>query len=72
MSLAIRPEKLKLTKNKPDGDGIKVQGRVVNLAYYGNASHVFLETDSGVALTANVQNDTRAFDDTSMSATRPG
>jgi len=64
VSLAIRPEKLKLTKNKPDGDGIKVQGRVVNLAYYGNASHVFLETDSGVALTANVQNDTRAFDDT--------
>jgi spermidine/putrescine ABC transporter ATP-binding subunit len=59
VALAIRPEKLKLSPRKPTGAGIKVQGRVVNLAYYGNASHVFLETESGISLTANVQNDTR-------------
>lgn len=62
-SIAIRPEKLKLSARKPSGDGVKVQGRVVNLAYYGNASHVFLETESGLALTANVQNDSRDVDD---------
>lgn len=59
VALAIRPEKLKLSPKKPTGAGTKIQGRVVNLAYYGNTSHVFLETDSGIALTANVQNDSR-------------
>ncbi len=64
VSLAIRPEKLKLSAKKPTGKDVKVQGKVVDLAYYGNASHVFLETTSGISLTANVQNDTRDFDDT--------
>ena len=63
VSVAVRPEKLKLSAKKPTGTGTKVQGRVVNLAYYGNASHVFLQTESGLSLTANVQNDSRAFDD---------
>lgn len=62
VAVAIRPEKLKLSSRKPTGDGVKVQGRVVNLAYYGNASHVFLETDSGLPMTVNVQNDTRDFE----------
>ena len=64
VSVAIRPEKLRLTARKPAGEGVKVQGRVINLAYYGNASHVFLETESGVQLTANVQNDSRDVDGT--------
>ncbi len=57
--LAVRPEKLKLSPGEPAGTAIKVRGRVVNVAYYGNTSHVFVETDSGIALTANVQNQSR-------------
>ena len=64
VAVAIRPEKVKLSSAKPDGEGVKVHGKVVDLAYYGNASHVFLRTDSGIALTANVQNDMRSIDGT--------
>jgi len=60
VALAVRPEKLLLSKRKPTAQRIAVKGKIINIAYYGNASHVFLETDTGVPLTANVQNETRS------------
>jgi spermidine/putrescine ABC transporter ATP-binding subunit len=60
VSVAVRPEKLKITKAEPTGSGmVKVQGTVRDAAYYGDTSHVVLDAADGLLLSVNVQNDTR-------------
>jgi spermidine/putrescine ABC transporter ATP-binding subunit len=56
ISLAIRPEKLRLTVEEPRHECIKVRSKVVNVVYYGGTSQVFLENESGVQLTADIRN----------------
>ena len=59
VSIAVRPEKLKITHEEPPY-GIRLWGEVQNVAYYGDTSHVVIATPDGLDLAVNVQNDTRA------------
>ncbi|MCF8069402.1 MAG: ABC transporter ATP-binding protein [Desulfobacterales bacterium] len=60
IGIAIRPEKLKLSKEEPAGDIVKVHSTVKDIVYYGNASHVYLENSSGLKLSVDVQNEERS------------
>ncbi|NQV47029.1 MAG: ABC transporter ATP-binding protein [Rhodospirillaceae bacterium] len=59
ISIAIRPEKVRLSGTEPSGDAIKISGKVIQVAYYGDESHILLENPTGVVITANVPNDSR-------------
>lgn len=61
VTLAVRPEKLKLQPNEPARqDLIIVHGKVRDVAYYGDTSHVIVSGKDGIELSINVQNDSRA------------
>jgi spermidine/putrescine transport system ATP-binding protein/putrescine transport system ATP-binding protein len=61
VTVAVRPEKVRLMTEQP-GDGlIACRGTVAEMAYYGDYSRVFVTTPSGARLTALVlNNDTHA------------
>ncbi len=59
IGIAVRPEKTRLSKEAPAGDRIGLKGTVSDVAYYGNESHVLLDTDTGVRFTTTVQNEAR-------------
>ena len=59
VSIAIRPEKLKISRAEPSAL-IRLQGRVRDVSYYGDSSHVVVHTPNGLDLSVNVQNDTRS------------
>ncbi|HXV24735.1 MAG TPA: ABC transporter ATP-binding protein [Alphaproteobacteria bacterium] len=61
IGLAVRPEKVKLERNEPTVGRLKIRGRVREIAYYGDESHVFIEADPGLVITANVSNDARTI-----------
>ena len=58
----MRSEKTRLSKEKPDGSRIALKGKVSDVAYYGNESHILLDTGTGVQFTSTVQNDARRAD----------
>jgi len=58
VTIAVRPEKLKISRTAPAA-AIKMQGKVRDVAYYGDTSHVVIECADGINLSVNVQNDTR-------------
>lgn len=58
VSIAVRPEKIKIAKSEP-ASGIRLQGQVRDVAYYGDTSHVLVEAADGLSLSVNVQNETR-------------
>ena len=58
VAVAVRPEKLKIATSEPAA-AIRVQGKVRDVAYYGDTSHVVIEAADGLNLSVNVQNDTR-------------
>ena len=58
VAIAVRPEKLKITKAEPSS-GIRVPGTVRHVSYYGDTSHVEIAAADGLNLSVNVQNDTR-------------
>ena len=58
VAVAVRPEKLKIATAEP-ASAIRVQGKVRDVAYYGDTSHVVIEAADGLDLSVNVQNDTR-------------
>jgi spermidine/putrescine ABC transporter ATP-binding subunit len=61
VTLAVRPEKLKLQTIDPSRqDLIAVHGRIRDVAYYGDTSHVIVSGKDGIELSINVQNDSRA------------
>ncbi len=60
VTIAVRPEKLKLSKAAPKADGlIKAEARVRDVAYYGDWSEVVVELANGQMVSVNVQNDKR-------------
>lgn len=61
VALGVRPEKLRLAFAPPLG-GLALEGRIAQLAYFGDFSQVHVETGAGLALTARVSNDRRAPD----------
>jgi spermidine/putrescine ABC transporter ATP-binding subunit len=59
IGIAVRPEKTVLSADKPAAGPIALKGRVSDVAYYGNESHVLLDTETGVQFISTVQNDER-------------
>ncbi|MBI1384635.1 MAG: polyamine ABC transporter ATP-binding protein [Rhizobiales bacterium] len=60
VALAVRPEKIQISKTKPAGDVLSAHGRVTDWAYYGDVSHMYIASDpGGVRLAVTLQNETR-------------
>lgn len=60
VGIAVRPEKVAVSREEPAGDRIRIRGRVREVAYYGDESHIFVENPTGVVITANLPNDRRS------------
>jgi spermidine/putrescine transport system ATP-binding protein len=57
---AVRPEKLNISAARPKGAAlVSAPGTVLDVAYYGDTSHVFVNTEGGLELSVNVQNERR-------------
>ncbi len=61
-SIAIRPEKTHLFRERPEGELYSVDGRITNVAYHGSESHVFIETRAGLQVSSTVPNHRRDMD----------
>ncbi len=59
VGVAIRPEKIQLNTQEPETETIRLRGKVLEVAYYGDESHVFLECGNNTTITANVKNTSR-------------
>ena len=59
IGIAVRPEKTRLSGERPGADSIALKGKVSAVAYYGNESHILLDTPAGVRFTTTVQNRAR-------------
>ncbi|MVO15578.1 ABC transporter ATP-binding protein [Parasedimentitalea huanghaiensis] len=57
--LAIRPEKVAISTDKPEGAANAVQGRVLDIAYLGNISTYHVELLSGEVIKAQAANTRR-------------
>ncbi|MXZ80580.1 MAG: ABC transporter ATP-binding protein [Gammaproteobacteria bacterium] len=58
-AVAIRPEKTRLYPDRPHAPLFSVQARIVNIAYHGRETAVFVETGRGTELSCTVQNASR-------------
>jgi spermidine/putrescine ABC transporter ATP-binding subunit len=57
VALAIRPERLTLSPEPlPDNGLVSIRAKVLDVAYYGDTSHVSLASPDGLELVVNVQN----------------
>ncbi len=59
VGIAIRPEKLRLDRDEPSADRVRLRGRVHEIAYFGNESSIYLENPTGVEINVNVSNEAR-------------
>lgn len=59
IGIAIRPEKLRLSKAEPAEEAIKLPVKITNMVYYGNTSHIYMETARGLSLTVDFRNEAR-------------
>ena len=59
VALAIRPEKLHISKEEPGATSFKAHGKIAAWAYYGDTSHMYVDTAGGVRLSVTIQNATR-------------
>ena len=57
--IAVRPEKVRITDARPDGELIALPGRIAQLAYFGDYSHVYVLTEDGVRITCYRTNRSR-------------
>jgi len=62
VSLAVRPEKVRMQADAPDTP-LRAEGTITDRAYYGDISHLRVATDSGLRIAVNVQNVTRRTED---------
>ena len=58
VSLALRPEKIRMSAERSDA-AFAVQGKITDWAYYGDTSHIYVQTETGLRIAVNVQNATR-------------
>ena len=59
-TIAIRPEKLKISTTEPKGTGlVKSRATIRDVAYYGDTSHIVADATEGLHLEINVQNNSR-------------
>ncbi|MDR6539561.1 polyamine ABC transporter ATP-binding protein [Variovorax soli] len=59
VTVAVRPEKIRLRTDKPEGEHNQVQGVVKAQSYFGDYTLYHLELPSGARLKVNVENETR-------------
>ncbi len=59
VAVAVRPEKVRVSTAKPKGGAVAVNGEITDWAYYGDTSHMFVNTSDGLRLSVTVQNETR-------------
>jgi spermidine/putrescine ABC transporter ATP-binding subunit len=57
--IAVRPEKVEISHARPEGELIALPGRIAQLAYFGDYSHVYVETEGGVRITCYRTNRSR-------------
>ncbi len=72
IGIAIRPEKLRLSKAEPAGEAIKFPVKITDMVYYGNASHIYVETARGLSLSVDFQNEARTAEPSITSAMKCG
>ena len=61
ITIAVRPEKISITKNNPEGENLTVtKGVVEDLAYYGNRSIYRIRSQSGRIIQVSAQNFARS------------
>ena len=60
VGIAVRPEKVRLRRDAGTAERIGQRGKVSQIAYYGDTSHVFVMLESGQTLSANLQNEARS------------
>jgi len=60
VGIAVRPEKLQLSRERPPEPTLALSGVVTNLAYQGDTSQVFITTESGRSLSVLQTNTTRS------------
>jgi len=60
IGIAVRPEKLRIGDAEPGADRVRLRGRVVEVAYYGDESHVFLDAGTKTMIVANLPNEARS------------
>ncbi len=58
--IAVRPEKISVSKSENKGSGGNLQGEVWDLGYYGNRSIYRVKTKTGTTIQVSAQNQTRA------------
>ncbi len=59
VAIAIRPEKVSLSPEPPGAGRISAEGKIAAWAYYGDVSHMYVDTKDGLRLSVNLQNATR-------------
>ena len=59
IGIAIRPEKLRQSKAEPAREAITLPVKITNMVYYGNTSHIYMETARGLSLTVDFRNEAR-------------
>jgi hypothetical protein len=62
VSVAVRPEKIKLYTTCPGDTMTTFAAKVHHVAYYGNQTQIFVHTESGIELTATLPNTSRHGD----------
>lgn len=61
ITIGVRPEKISITKNNPEGENLTItKGVVEDLAYYGNRSIYRIRSQSGRIIQVSAQNFTRS------------
>lgn len=60
--LAVRPEKLRISHDRPAGDFNVLRGKVSDVGYLGSISHYYVETQSGQRITTLRANASNAID----------
>ncbi len=60
LGIAVRPEKVRIHAEAGAEGRISLHGKVSQVAYYGDTSHVFVTLDSGRTLSAIFQNEARS------------
>ena len=63
VTVALRPEKIVLSKARPDGDFNQVQGTVKEMSYFGSFTVFHLQLASGATLKASMANTQRHRDE---------
>ncbi|MDF1484254.1 ABC transporter ATP-binding protein [Ramlibacter sp. H39-3-26] len=59
VTVAVRPEKIRLDASAPPGEGNRVRGVVRAFSYFGDCTMYHLDLPSGAKLKANVENERR-------------